>query len=234
MACRIPNITSPPSQRDTRALLLKGFSPNYRGNPDISRNQSADIPPDQNCSLFLVGLAPDLTHHELLSGIRNIGRVYATHINPPVPEKGLERSAAKVVFFERKAAELFYNLFSGPGFSTPRNPHLRARVTWNRIQSEETDVGGFLSRVLLVSGPPEIVNWNFLCRYLNTKLQYQMDEVLPHGPSADGTRVLLELRFGSFRCQAQAAKMALGREFRKDGVACEYGLDPCAPPRGSK
>ncbi|GAB1319131.1 RRM domain-containing protein [Madurella fahalii] len=216
---------------EARALLLmKGFSPNYRGDPDLARNRSAAIPAEQNCSLFLVGLAPDLTTHELLSGIRGVGRVYATHINPPDLERGHLRSAAKLVFFERAGAERFYDLYSFFGFSTPRNPHLRARVTWNRIRSAEVDVGGRKSRVLLVSGPPDVVNEQFLTSYLDTKLQYQVDEVLHRGLSPDGARVLLEFRFGSFRCQAEAARMALMREFRDSGVVCEYGWDPCDRP----
>ncbi len=102
MNCR--SAAHPPTQHEAHALLLKGFSPNYRGDPDVARNQSAAIPADANCSLFLVGLAPDLTTHELLAGIRGVGRVYATHINPPVPERGHVFSAAKLVFFERKGA----------------------------------------------------------------------------------------------------------------------------------
>ncbi|AEO66648.1 uncharacterized protein THITE_38236 [Thermothielavioides terrestris NRRL 8126] len=221
MTCRTHE--GPRSQQETLALLLKGFSPNYRGDPNLARNQSAMIPDDANCSLFLVGLAPDLTTHELLSGIRGVGRVFATHINPPAPERGHAFSAAKVVFFERRGAERFYNKFAATGYSTPRSPHLRARVSWNRIRSAEVDTGGTRSRVLLVSGPPAVVNEAFLCRYLDTKLVYQLDEVIWRGMSKDGGRVLLEVRFGSFRCQAEAARMALMREFREIGVVCEYG-----------
>lgn len=96
-------------------------------------------------------------------------------------------------------------------------------MAWNRIRSAEVDAGGSRSRVLLISGPPAVVNAPFLCAYLDTKLAYQLDEVLHHGASDDGRRVLLEMRFGSFRCQAEAARMALLREFREVGVVCEYG-----------
>ena len=92
------------TQHNAHDLMLMGFSPNYRGDPNLARNQSAAIPAEANCSLFLVGLAPDLTTHELLAGIRDMGRVYATHINPPDPARGHVLSAAKVVFFERRAA----------------------------------------------------------------------------------------------------------------------------------
>ncbi|KAG7287683.1 hypothetical protein NEMBOFW57_007196 [Staphylotrichum longicolle] len=258
MNCRAA--AQPQTQHEAHALLLKGFSPNYRGDPDVARNQSAAIPVEANCSLFLVGLAPDLTTRELLSGIRGVGRVYATHINPPAPKRGHVFSAAKVVFFERAGAELFYGLYAATGYATPRNPHLHARVSWNRVRSAEVDKGGrrsrvllisgpprivnqgFLSsyldtkmvyqvdevvhrgvsedrnRVLLISGPPRIVNQGFLSSYLDTKMVYQVDEVVHRGVSEDRNRVLLEFRFGSFRCQAEAARMALMREFREEGV----------------
>jgi hypothetical protein len=96
-------------------------------------------------------------------------------------------------------------------------------VTWNRVRSAEIDKGGRRSRVLLISGPPTVVNEPYLCSYLNTKMVYQVDEVLHRGVSDDGSRVLLEFRLGSFRCQAEAARMALMREFRDAGLVCEYG-----------
>ncbi|KAK3306850.1 uncharacterized protein B0T15DRAFT_484097 [Chaetomium strumarium] len=214
------------------ALREKGFSPNYRGNPDIPRNRSADIPPDQNCSIWLVGLSPTLDHHELLSGIRNVGRVYSVHINPPKLDQGGQGhlgSAAKVVFFEREAAETFYERFAHQGFWTPQNPDIRARVTWNRNMAAPFNVGGALSRVLLVRGPPAIVNWAFLRPYFESKFVFQIDELRHHGPINGGAGVLLEIRFGSYRCQAQSAKGALDKEYKWAGVVCEYGRDPCAP-----
>ncbi|KAK3294610.1 uncharacterized protein B0H64DRAFT_401116 [Chaetomium fimeti] len=102
MNCRAKSLAS--TQQEVHSLLLRGFSPNYRGDPALTRNQSALIPAEANCSLFLVGLAPDLTTNELLSNVHGIGRVYATHINPPDPARGHANSAAKLVFFERAAA----------------------------------------------------------------------------------------------------------------------------------
>ncbi|KAL1840667.1 hypothetical protein VTJ49DRAFT_217 [Mycothermus thermophilus] len=256
MNCRSANRELTPEE--SADLMLMGFSPNYRGDPKLPRNQSADIPVDENCSLFLVGLAPNLTTHELLAGIRDVGRVFATHINPPAPERGHAFSAAKLVFFDREGAgkrnpaslslshpgdipndtlqpspltisssnqltERFYSRFAATGFQTSHHPHLRARVTWNRVRSAEEDKGGRRSRVLLISGPPEIVEPHRLCAYLDTKMVYQLDEIIHKGQSPDGARVLLEIRFGSFRCQAEAARMALMREFRDAGVLCEYG-----------
>ncbi|KAK3985136.1 hypothetical protein QBC44DRAFT_345546 [Cladorrhinum sp. PSN332] len=208
-------------------LMIKGFSPNYKGNPDLERNRSAQIPEGENCSLFLVGLPPNLTTTSLLAGIRGMGRVYATHINPPEPDKGHDLSAAKLVFFERADAERFYNLANATpgGFTLPGYPYHRARVTWNRIRSSEADITGKKSRVLLISGPPEIVNEDYLCAYFDNKLIYQLDQIINCGTfmNNDGPRALIEFRFGSYRCQSEAARMALIREFREWGVLCEFG-----------
>ncbi|KAK4161003.1 hypothetical protein QBC43DRAFT_244245 [Cladorrhinum sp. PSN259] len=206
-------------------LMIKGFSPNYKGNPDLERNRSAQISEAENCSLFLVGLPPNLTTTSLLAGIRNMGRIYATHINPPEPEKGHDLSAAKLVFFERADAERFYNLANGTqaGFTLPGFPYHRARVTWNRIRSAEVDPAGTKSRVLLISGPPEIVNEAHLRAYFDEKLIYQLDLIVHHGMNQANTRALIEFRFGSYRCQSEAARMALVREFREFGVLCEFG-----------
>ena len=122
MHCRVGSVAS--TEQEVHGLLLRGFSPNYRGNPGLARNQSAAIPAEENCSLFLVGLAPDLTTHELLSGIHNVGRVYATHINPPDLERGHMYSAAKVVFFEREAAGM-YPKIPPPPPPPPKKTHTR-------------------------------------------------------------------------------------------------------------
>ncbi len=134
-----------------------------------------------------------------------------------------------------RITETFHALHTASGFATPRNPHLRARVTWNRVRSAEVDRGGRRSRVLLISGPADAVEPRRLCAYLDTKMVYQLDEVLQHHHhhqhgyassemESDGGRALLEFRFGSFRCQAEAARMALMREFRELGVVCDYGM----------
>lgn len=120
--------------------------------------------------------------------------------------------------------ERFYTTRIAHGFATPRHPHLRARVFWNRVRSGEVDTGGSRSRVLLVSGPRAMIDEAFLRAYLDTKLTYQIDAVLHRGFSSDGERALLEFRFGSYRCQAEAARMALMREFGEMGVVCVYGM----------
>ncbi|KAK3688344.1 hypothetical protein B0T22DRAFT_511739 [Podospora appendiculata] len=215
------------SQDQAFDLILKGFSANYRGNPDLDRNRSAEIAPDENCSLFIVGLDPRITTHELLASIRDVGRVYATHINPPEPDRGHLTCAAKVVFFERAAAERFYARFATTGLYIPSHPASPGRVTWNRVRTAQYDAGGRKTRVLLISGPAAFVNESTLRAYFSSKLQYQVDGVVRRGHDPARARALVEFRFGSFRCQAEAAWMALNREFKDLGVVVVFGRDPC-------
>lgn len=212
-------------------LIIKGYSPNYLGNPNIDRNRSADIPPEKNCSVFITGLSPDLTTADLLGSIRNIGRIYATHINQPDPNKGHHTCAAKVVFFERVAAERFYKQFHETGFWVRNRPSYVGRVVWNRIRSAEQDPNGKKSRVLLISGPKNIVNQKSLVHYFESKITFQIETIRTyyvHVPAGAATqpgreRELVEFRFGSYRCQAEAAKMALAREYKEHGIYCEFG-----------
>ena len=44
----------------------------------------------------------------------------------------------------------------------------------------------------------------------------------------DGRFATVEYRFGSYRCQAEAAKIALGRERPPEVRRVEFGEDPCA------
>jgi hypothetical protein len=128
--------------------------------------------------------------------------------------------------------ERFYNRHNLTGFAVPEHPGYRGRVVWNRIRSAEVDTGGRKSRVLMISGPPSLVNEAALHEYLSSKIQYQTESV--HNVAVTpvdnagkfankAPRALVEFRFGSYRCQAEAARMALTREFKEHGVFCEFG-----------
>lgn len=216
--------TSLPPQTPQR--INAGFSVNYRGNTSLPRNLGpADTPANQNCSLFLTGLPPKVTVHALLAAIRNAGRVYAVHINPPEPSKGHFTCAAKVIFFERRAAERFHHRHREVGLRIPGHPS-PARVLWNRVRCGEVDRPPYHSRVLMISGPVDVVDEGFLTDYFRTKFDFEVDEVLLGKPEMDADEAVVEYRFGSYRCQAEAAKMALTRELG-DRVRVWFGEDPC-------
>ena len=210
--------------RETIQRIAAGFSPNYQGNIHIERNRSADIPAGENCSLFVIGLPPDVTTRQLLASIRRAGRIYATHINPPEPEKNHLSSAAKIIFFEVEAARRFCESASLGGFVVGGQ---KARVVHNRIRTAAAPDPKHSSRVLIIYGPKHMVNAETLTVFFRSKLDFQIDEIinLPSPANQPGFG-LIEYRFGSYRCQAQAAKMALSREFSE--IKVYYGVDPCA------
>jgi len=211
--------------RETVQRIAAGFSPNYQGNIHIERNRSADIPATENCSLFLIGLPADVTTHQLLANIRRAGRVYATHINPPEPEKNHHSSAAKVIFFEVEASRRFYDHCNIHGLVVGGQ---RARVVHNRIRTAAATDPKHSSRVLIIYGPADMVNAETLTAFFRSKVDFQIDEIISHsGPANEPGYGMIEYRFGSYRCQAQAAKMALSREF-PDVIKVYYGADPCA------
>ncbi|KAF3767147.1 hypothetical protein M406DRAFT_328246 [Cryphonectria parasitica EP155] len=207
-------------------MVALGHSPSYRGDPFLVANRSANIPHALNCSVFIVNLPATLTVHRLiiaLHGMGPLGRVFAIHINAPEHARGHHGCAAKVVFFERDAAHHFMLLCRQRGFFVDGQ---QAHVMWNRVKTAEnpTLVHSDASRVLLIGGPPAFVNPRTLTEFFKTKLDFQVDEIITriYG-GASGTSVL-EYRFGSYRCQAQAAKMALDREFPH--IQCFFTADP--------
>ncbi len=211
---------APPRVNLLLERIRAGFSGNYQGDISVDRNRSADIPIAESCSLFVTGLPPDVTTQELLAPIRKMGRIYATHINRPQPERGHFSSAAKIVFFEKEAAAKFFTWSNINGFIV--NGH-RARVVYNRIRTAEDK--RLASRVVCIAGPPLLVNESVLQRYFATKFAFQVDEVLDHGID-ENDNALVEFRFGSFRCQAQAAVLTLNCEC-PEYITAFYGLDPC-------
>lgn len=215
------------SLREAYERVRLGFSPAYNGDPHLERNRSANVPNDLNCSLFLVNMPPDLTTTRLIAAVHAMGptgRIYATHINAPEPDRQHYGCAAKVIFFERQAAQAFFSLCEQRGFAVDG---CAARVMWNRIKTAEQAHPRVTTRVLLIGGPRDFVNPEALTGYFRTKLQFQVDRIIPHTDGLDGENAVVEYRFGSFRCQAEAAKMALMREHQD--VRCFFHPDPCDP-----
>jgi len=81
----------------------------YQGDSTKFRRIAANVPDEQlNCALFLKNLPADITHHELLASLHNLGRVFNTYINPPEPAKGHFTYAIKVVFFSSDPAQALF------------------------------------------------------------------------------------------------------------------------------
>lgn len=214
-----------PTPAERMHRIQTGCSANYKGDVRIRANRPANIPQNQNCSVWLPGLPPDISTNELLGAIHNVGKIYASHITGPNGK--YTTSAAKITFTTAAAAERFLSLSTNPygngllvrGRAIHAEPD-RNRVAEPRVPEEH-------SRVLLICGPRGIVNFIVLSEYFSTKFEYQVDGVFP---LSMGRYVnFLEWRFGSYRCQAKWAYQALTTDpfFIRNGVTAIFGRDPC-------
>ncbi|RYP46522.1 hypothetical protein DL769_011385 [Monosporascus sp. CRB-8-3] len=215
---------------------LKGISEGYGGDPFNPANQSADIPDEENTALWMTNLPPNCDHKMLLSAVRDCGKVYACVVNPPTDAAGGPHmtAAAKLVFFDRAGAE---NLLRRAHEGRFRVGGCVPRVRLNRIRSAAREPGPH-SRVLHIEGPPELVNAARLHRFFAARFTFELEDVVAVYRSPQ--RVRLEWRFGSYRCQAEAARQAIHREKERpdltdaekalwDRVNVHFGVDPCAP-----
>ncbi|OAA54648.1 hypothetical protein ISF_08249 [Cordyceps fumosorosea ARSEF 2679] len=199
------------------------FSDRYHGMHTESNASAEHLTSEQNASLWITNLPPDITHHELLGQIRRVGRVWCCFINGPDGVKHAT-AAAKIVFFQPAAAQLLLQQTSLDGLSVRG---WRAKVAPNRIKTGATiPRGGDDSRVLLVTGQAHFVNEQTLTRYFSERFVFQVDEVRELARGGAG-RAVVEFRFGSYRCQAQMGKISLEKDRPLGFEKAEFGEDPC-------
>ncbi|KAI0914826.1 hypothetical protein F4823DRAFT_571751 [Ustulina deusta] len=79
-------------------LLRKGMcsSPNYRGDPTVLSNQSANIPHSKNTSLWITRLPHKSTYSDLMETLRGRGKILATSITN---NSEFKTAAATITFF---------------------------------------------------------------------------------------------------------------------------------------
>ncbi|KAI0397696.1 hypothetical protein F5Y17DRAFT_454850 [Xylariaceae sp. FL0594] len=107
------------------------MSTNYRGSRTRADNISANIPDDQNTSVWIQGLPPTCGNDMLLGRLKDTGKIFATVINQPV---GLHPTcAAKVVFWDRSGVDLLLRKAARGEFVFPGN--YSPTVELNRIKT---------------------------------------------------------------------------------------------------
>ncbi|SPQ19812.1 e3b9f3ce-597e-4bda-91ec-0928be282e28 [Thermothielavioides terrestris] len=214
-----------PTPDEVARRVAAGVSPNYRGDYTLVRNRPANIPQHENCSVFITGLPPNITTHQLLAAIRDTGRVWASVVYPPTWEYG--PSAAKVTFFTAEAAQTFLrrsNSAGQPGFIVGNR---RARVCPDRNRVAAPRAPADHTRVLSIAGPKELVNTANLSALFSAAFVYETDDVIA---LVTGNVInVLEWHFGSYRCQAEWAWRRLRSDatFRQAGVRVKFERDPC-------
>lgn len=216
-------------------------SPNYKGNAMHPGNQSAPIPVEDSCSVWITNLnLPDMNiaYHQLLDAIRGCGKVFACVINPPEENKNISTSAAKLVFFDpigakRLADRAAHGHFCVNGYFPVVVPN-RIKVAAQRPGKE--------TRVIHIEGPKGILDPNTLMDRFDQHFKYDIDDIIIL--SDTGTHLRVAWLFGSYRCQAAKA-MSLLKMWRREAMMGEgedwqdwmyvvayYAPDPCEPWAG--
>ncbi|KAK4212554.1 hypothetical protein QBC37DRAFT_266828, partial [Rhypophila decipiens] len=212
---------------------MLGFSANYKGDATNSKNRSANIPPHLSTSLYLTNIPNGCSVKNLLDALTlhgPFGKIYQVYISPGTPENGYSTSAAKIAMFTRQAAESLF-VFVREGRLSMGGYVVRA--AWNRVLVPEQERRGsyYLSRVLVIEGPKKIVSFENLERFLRSRIVYQLQNVKileETGPTSEEEEeeAQMEWVFGSYRAQAQTAKMALKRRWPE--LSVRHGVDPVA------
>jgi len=193
---------------------------NYQGDITARGNQSADIPDNENCSLWILGLPGNVTHNEFLGAIRNVGKVYTCFINRPTAN--FDTAAAKLVFFTRSQAEKLMSMMKNGEILVMGKSITKVR--WNKIKR-----GAYThpddSRTIRITGPAHLMDFGYFEMFFNLRFTYELDQRCEI-PCAEPDKITHEWRFGSLRCQAAAAKMAIERELWNI-FEVSWGPDPC-------
>ncbi|KAI1108219.1 hypothetical protein F5Y14DRAFT_459933 [Nemania sp. NC0429] len=207
---------------------------NYGGDLIVPRNDSADIPADLNTSVWITNLPPDCTYSDLLSTIRDTGKVYAAVLSPAGGQH--TTAAAKIVFFDVEGRRRLEKRASAGAFAVGAYV---PSVVPNRVRTAARPAGGPQSRVLLISGPADIVNEPFLRPRFQAFCGFDIEYVRDYPPRRDDgsgsssrstttNTVTMEWAFASYRCQAERVYAALRSVAETVGCICvEYGHDPC-------
>ncbi|CAJ2504490.1 Uu.00g118840.m01.CDS01 [Anthostomella pinea] len=174
---------------------------NYQGNFMAPENRSADITDAQSVSLWLWNLPLHVAYHKLLSAIRNIGPIFQTYINGP-NEEFPHTCAAKLTFLDKDSTNRMLEMIRA------KNLMVRGMVAEGRLYRIKVAPRPRRSesRVIEVTGPKEVVRMEVLERIWRG-ITYQLDEVLVLSEKEDSRT--LEVRFGSYRRQAESARKAI-------------------------
>ncbi|KAK4186986.1 hypothetical protein QBC35DRAFT_385879 [Podospora australis] len=206
-----------------------GFSPNYAGDILDRRNHSADIDPNQNCSILITDLPGDTTVKSLFSALASkiapFDRVYACYVNGPDASRAFTTAAAKVVTLTRSGAEALYNGIASGRFVINDKT---AKAVWNRIMVAPQTLPNFDSHVLVIQGHPALANLQTLEQFLgvlgpNFDTECVVTKKIERPFSSES---IIEWRFGSYRAQAAAVKRVLGVYL--PALKVRFGADPCA------
>ncbi|KAF8863132.1 hypothetical protein BDZ45DRAFT_135037 [Acephala macrosclerotiorum] len=204
----------------------------YKGEETKFQKRNADCTEEENVSIRMNGLPPDVTMAEVLDTIFE-GRVFSSSLVSPKPPAYLT-AAANITFLTLEAANAFYDRGMNEGVWIRR---YRAHVIRNRNRVRYFDRADELeqSRVLQIFGPASIFSVGEVMYFLHWFIDFK--EVVPLKMSLISPDMLmLEVVFQSIYGQSRQAKKGfedlwMTGQFNSYGKHYQvaYGLDPCDP-----
>lgn len=212
-------------EEDSKVLaerVSRGFSRNYRGNIHNPNNQPQPDLGDENCSVFIRNLPASLTVKGLLDAIMEIGpfgKVW--HVAMMAPDERHLLASARVNMRDRKGAEALLSAIEQGKLVICG---LRAGAIWDRLgRGPKDERAWYLSRCLVISGPPHLVDPHKIHEYIRDKILFQTQRVSIMRES-DHER---EIRwwFGGCYAQSQAVKLALNARW-PTALRVRFGEDP--------
>ncbi|KAI1329390.1 hypothetical protein F5Y16DRAFT_108771 [Xylariaceae sp. FL0255] len=196
-------------------------APTYRGDHFAPGNQSADIPDEENTSIYMDRLPATLNYPTLFAALHKTGTVKQCHIGPPDQKNPLTCNV-KLIYFAHEDAAAVLKAAKAGAFKIAG---IVPRTCWNRVKVPEQNPGN-KTRCLRIKGQSWLANQAVLeCIWSLHGLWWNAKKVLDLGEVADGISIV-HYNFGSWRCQANKAKKILETSF--PGVLeVTYRADPC-------
>jgi hypothetical protein len=212
----------------------RGISYNYKGDAKNPTNESADIPDEVNCSVWVTRLPPDCTYRDLLRAVavHRPGKVFATVISPPKkPENWRQArlsstrcSAAKIVFYNAESARDIIDVAEEGNFIV--NDY-KAHIIPNKIKVAPQASTNRTTRCVEITGPAELVGEAELTPLFNRFFWWETECVLVLNEWFEcGLKFrTIEWRFASYQAQASSAWHTIIDHC--PAAAVHYAQDPC-------
>ncbi|KAK8137140.1 hypothetical protein PG984_005080 [Apiospora sp. TS-2023a] len=204
-------------------LLAPEPEPPLEAESTLRHEWTGPDPDRKNCCLLVTGLPSTVTATEFIHEIevRRLGKIAAVFVMPPT--RRIPTAAVKVTMWDRAGAERVMNAVRWNNFGFDG---YKLKVFWNHHKAppqEETH----MSRVIQVTGHPNIVAPSKLLPWFEGYFRFAMDQIVVNQPTPEEMTVVYY--FSSYLGQANAAYLILRRTYTWEHVACFYRKDPCEP-----
>ncbi|KAI1396490.1 hypothetical protein F4819DRAFT_504367 [Hypoxylon fuscum] len=205
---------------------------NWREHRAPIENKEDDIPDNKNCSVWITGLPRDITYPALFSKLRGTGKIWSVTIKPPTDF--YRNAAAHVEYWHSGGLRRLFQKVIDQQFIIG---NARPQVTHSRIKRGPR-LWSDKSRVLIVEGPSEIINYDFLMNFFRDRFEPNVDSF--RMLANNGVQAVTWWAFIAYATQSARAEQAIldvqkNRDDRSseecelwDRVQLRYARDPCA------